>query len=363
MAERADCFIKKFMVFFLILAITAASFCGFFIKWSFREDSSTFGFTAMIEETAGRPFVHRQLLPQTVKLVAAAIPEQAKEKLENKLTKGRYIESRYAQAQIPPQYLIEYYLLFTFCFFGLFASLWVLRSLLSEITQDKVAGTLGAMLFALIFPFFEVLGGYYYDIFEILFMFMAARFALHGNWLGLLVLTPIAEANKESFLFFLITLYPLAQMNFSTKKAISVTTGTVMLAGVTYLYIRSLYAGNPGDMADWRIYDHLKSALDFSSYFHTTSIYAFPLGQGLFLPHVICVIWIVKKAWRYLTEAWRNHGKIALVINGILYFMFVLPNEIRDLSLLYVSFMIVTAFFIREVIQNNYGQHSHKANI
>lgn len=341
------------MLFFLILSISAASYCGFFSIWAFRDGAASMGFTAMIEETATRPFVHRQLLPQTVKYIASAIPEQSKEKLENRLIKGAYIENRYTQAHIPQQYVVEYYLMYIFCFLALFASIWVLRSLLCAIVQDKTVGTLGAMLFALIFPFFEVLGGYYYDIFEILFMFMAAHFAYHKKWLGLLLLTPIAEANKESFLFFLITLYPLARMHFPVKKAATLTLSTIFWAGITYLYIRQLYAGNPGDMADWRIRDHMQTIFDLGSYFYTTSIYGLPLGEGMFLPHMICVIWIVRKAWHHLTDAWKKHAKIALVINGILYFMFVLPNEIRDLSLLYVSFMILTAFFIRDIIQKN----------
>ena len=114
------------------------------------------GFTAMIEEKATRPFVHRQLLPQTVKSVASIIPEQSKAKLETRLIKGAYIENRYTQANIPQQYVIEYYLMYIFCFLALFASIWVLRSLLSAIVQDKTIGTIGAMLFALIFPLLTV---------------------------------------------------------------------------------------------------------------------------------------------------------------------------------------------------------------
>ena len=82
------------MVFFLILTVSAAGYCGFFVKWAFRDGASSMGFTAMIEGTAQRPFVHRQLLPQTVKYVAAVIPAPAKEKLEKKLSEGRYIYSR-----------------------------------------------------------------------------------------------------------------------------------------------------------------------------------------------------------------------------------------------------------------------------
>lgn len=354
MGKKIEWFIKKYMVFFLILTVSAAGYCGFFSKWAFRDGASSMGVTAMLEETARRPFIHRQLLPQTAKYVASVIPVPAKENLEKKLSEGRYIESRYAEAHIPRQYIIEYYLMYTFCFLAFFASIWILRSLLSEITKDKVAGTLGAMLFAVIFPFFEVLGGYYYDIFELLFMFWGSRLALHGNYVGLLLLAPVAEANKESFLFFLATLYPLNRTHFSLRKAMAITAGTILVAGLTYLYIRQLYVGNPGDMADWRIMDHLKNMFQLEGYFYTTSIYGLPLGEGWFLPHVLCVFLIVRKGWHYMSAAWREHAKIALVINGILYFMFVLPDEIRDLSLLYVSFMILTAFFIRDVIKKNY---------
>lgn len=353
MESRVDHYIKKFMVFFLILSISAASFCGFFSVWTFRDGAESMGFTAMIEETAKRPFVHRQLLPQTAKYIASAIPEPAKTKLADKLIHGAYIENRYTQADIPQQYVIEYYLMYTFCFLALFASVYVLRSLLYDIIQDRVCATFAAMLFALIFPFFEVLGGYYYDIFEILFMFMAARFALRGKWINLLILAPIAETNKESFLFFLICLYPLARMHLPVKKAAGITLSAVFLAGITYLYIRQLYAGNPGDMADWRVLDHMETIFDIGGYFYTTTIYGLPLGEGMFLPHIICVIYIVRKAWHHLTEAWKNHAKMALVINGILYILFVLPNEIRDLSLLYVSFMILTAFFIHDIVRKN----------
>lgn len=348
------------MTFFLILTISAASYCGFFSIWGFGDFLPNASFTAMLDETAGRPFIHRQLLPQTVKIVASSIPEQTKTKLEERLRDGAYIENRYTQARIPQKYIIEYHLLYIFSFFALFASIWILRSFLSEIVQDKVAGTLGAMLFALIFPFFEVIGGYHYDIFEFFFMFMAAHFALHGKWIGLLLLAPFAEANKESFLFFLITLFPLASIHFSLKKATSVTLGTVFMAGITYLYIRQLYVANPGDMADWRIRDHLENMLNLSTYFHTTSIYGLPLGEGMFLPHIICVFWMAKKVWHHLTDAWKKHVKIALVINGILYFMFVVPNEIRDLSMLYVSLMILTTFFIRDIIQRYYENLVHQ---
>ena len=351
--KKLDGVIKKFMMFFLILMVSAAGFCGFFVKWSFRDGASAWGFDAYMEGTGRRPAMDRQLMPQTVKLLASLIPETTKEKLSVKLEKNGSIEKRYAQAHITRKYIIEYYLMYILCIVTYIASIFILRSLLMEVLRDPVSGTLGALFFALVFPFFEVLGGYFYDIGEIFFLFLAARFALHGNWLGLLIMAPFAEANKEAFLFFLPALYPLFRQHYDKKKSAGITLFAMFLAGLMYLYICSCYAGNPGAMADHHAMDHLRAMLNPLNYFKTSSIYGLPLGSGMFLPHMICVYWIVKHTWQYLSEPWKMHAKIIFVINGILYFFFVVPDEIRDLSMLYVSFSIFISYYIRDLIKKN----------
>ena len=351
--QKLDGPIKKFMIFFLILMVSAAGFCGFFAKWAFRDGSSAWGFDAYMEGSGQRPGMYRHLLPKTVRLATDAMPEQVREKLRAKLIKDHSIEKRYAQAHISQQYIIEYYLMYVICIVLYFASVWILRSLLMEILQDPVSGTLGALFFGLVFPFFEVLGGYFYDIGEIFCLFLGTRLALHGNWGGLLLLTPFAEANKEAFFFYLPALYPLFQKQYGTKKSAGITLFAMFLAGIVYLYARHLYAGNPGGMVEYHALDHLALMFNPLDYFKTSSIYGLPLGSGMFLPHMICVAWIVKNAWYHLSEMWKAHAKIALVINGILYFFFVVPDEIRDLSLLYVSFTTLTAFYIRDLIRKN----------
>lgn len=353
MEKKWDGLIKKFMLFFLILMVSAAGFCGFFVKWAFRDGGSAWGFDAYMEGTGTRPAMYRCLLPKTVKLTADAMPEPVKEKLRGKLMKNASIEKRFAQAKITEKYVIEYYLMFILCVVFYIAAIWILRSLLVEITRDKVSGTLGACFFALVFPFFEVLGGYFYDIGELLFLFLAARFAWRGNWMGLLLLAPIAEANKEAFFFFLPALYPLLKEHFGMKKSVGVTLAGMFLAGLVYLYIRQLFAGNPGGMVEYHAVDHLVQMVNPLNYFKTSSIYGLPLGSGMFLPHMICVAWVVKNAWHYLSPPWQNHAKIALAINSVLYFFFVVPDEIRDLSLLYVSFVLLVAFCIQDWIRRN----------
>lgn len=352
--ERLDNLIKKFMLIFLILAVTSAGYCGFFLKWAFREDSPNFGFQAMIENTAKKPFIHRQLVPVISKSVVELVPQQTKEKNSAKLLDKKHIGKRFAQANIPEKYVLEYYVMFIICFLSFFAAIWILRLLLCEILQDKVVGTVSACLFALLFPFFEVMGGYSYDCAEVLFLFLAARLALHGNFFGLLILAPIATLNKESFFFFLATLYPLTRQKFDFKKSAAITLGSMFVSGLAYLYVRQMFIGNPGDMADSRIFEHLDAIFDLSSYFLTDSIYGVPLPARMFFMYIIFVVWLVKNYWQELSAAWQGHAKFAFVINGILYWLFVVPGELRDLSMLYISLMILTSYFLRDIFQKNY---------
>ena len=343
------------MLLFLILTISAAGFCGFFVKWPFRDEpDSHFGFVAMMENTANRPFIHRQLLPVIVKSAVEVIPQPTKEKLSAKLIEKKHIEKRFARAQIPPQYVLEYYLMFALTFLTFFAAIWILRALISEVLQDKIIGTLVAMLFALIFPYFEVLGGYYYDIVEVMFMFLAALFALRGKFVALLILAPVATWNKESFLFFLATLYPLTRLHFDVKKSAAITLGSMFLSGLAYLYVREIFLNNPGDAADGRFFEHMEFILDVSTYFLTDSIYGVPLPSRMFFLHIIYVLFIAKTSWHNLNQNWKNHIKIAAVINGILYFMYVVPGELRDLSMLYISLMVLTSYFIRDIFLKKY---------
>ena len=352
--EKFDKIIKKLMLISLVLTVTAAGFNGFFLKWTLRDGDPSFGLEAYMEGTATRPFAHRVLIPNLAKKIVEVIPTDTKEKLSKRLIERREIEKKYAQAIVPPKYILEYYLVVIFAWLSLFASVWVLRSILSEVTGDKVVGTLTACLFALIVPYFEVLGGYFYDFPEFLSFFLAVRFALSGNLTAILILTPIAELNKETFFFFIPALFPFVRRKWDLKKSAAYILGAMFIAGVTYLLVLSRFADNSGNMADWRIIDHAKDIFRIGAYFIMDSIYGISLPSRTFFLHIIYLVWITKISWKCLNDDWKLHIKIATVINGTLYFMFVLPGELRDLGLLFMSLMILTAYFIRDIIRKNY---------
>lgn len=348
---NCDRIIRKMMLFFLVLVITASSFSGFFSKWAFRDGSTSFGIEAILDETAKRPFVYRQLLPTISKEIVNILPEKSKDKLVNNLNKKKPIESIYSRAAVPSNYAIEYYLMIIFCYGCFFAAIWNLRKILIEVLNDKVAGTLAAFLFSLLFPFFETLGGYYYDFPELLFFTLAVKFALHKNWVGLLVLTPIATYNKEAFFFFLPTLYPFFRQSWSRVRSALLLGTCIFFAGVTYLIVKQQFLTNPGGAVEIHFMQHITELFKLSSYYVTSTTYGLPLGAQMFFLHIIFVIWIIKSTWNHLLATWQQHSIIALIINVPLFWLFCAPGELRNLSLLYMVFALMLAKYIESIMK------------
>lgn len=354
-SEKADVIIKKLLLIFMVIVVTAASFCGFFSKWSFRDDAGkSFGIEAMLDGTANRPFVYRQLVPKTSKAIVSLLPDQAKAKLEKNLQERKPAESIYARAQAPENYRIEYYLMIIICYGCFVASTWLLRSLLCEVWGDKAAGTLGALSFALLIPFLETLGGYYYDFPELLFFVMAVRFSMSGNWLALLILAPIATLNKESFFFFLPALYPFFRQTFNLKYSRILVVVSIMLSGLAYLFVRQQYMGNGGGMVELHLMDHITKLFQLRTYYVTSTTYGLPLGAQMFFLHIIFVLWVAKYSWKWLTAMWKQHTKIALVITIPLYLLFCSPGELRNLSFLYMAFCVMITYVIHDLLKRQY---------
>lgn len=227
-------------------------------------------------------------------------------------------------------------------------SMFIWRQIGIEITGHTTAGTLAACAFAIIFPIFETMGGYFYDFGELFFFSSATLLAIKGYWLALIFISPIAEYNKESFLFFLATLFPLLSVKLGNKKAFFTIAAAIFFSGLVYLYVKSLYIENSGGSTEFHLFTHLNYI--FSGWISTEITYGVFLGAGMFIPHIIIIAWIFKVSWKKLSYHWKNHIKIAMIINFPLYIIFCYPGELRNFSLLYIGFIAILSIFIKEVI-------------
>lgn len=346
--------IAKIIILFLVLVVTAAGFCGFFSRWALRDGDPRFGIDRMINGTAHRPFVHRQLIPKVTKTIIKNLPTNVKTKLANKLQKEMHFNDIFARTKIPKGMILEYYLVVIITFVFFYASVIVLAITLTKVTGDKISGYLTSLLFALLIPFFEAYGGYYYDFAEIFFLFSAVYLSLNGFWKPLIVLSVFALSNKESFFWFLPTLYPFFSEKYFPRKTTYIIFGCMFLCGIEYLYISQLYSGDAGGATEYWLLKNLKSLVNLKFYFHFDTTYGLPLGYGFFFLHILYVFWVFRNGWNKLPISLKNHIIIASAINIPLYLLFCYPGELRNLNLLYFGFNVMIAFIIKSILDKRH---------
>ena len=89
------------------------------------------------------------------------------------------------------------------------------------------------------------------------FLASATWIALRFDWWWLLPVAALGAWNKESFLFFMPTLYPFLRQRASSRLLATVTVATLtVVCGLVYLHMRTRFAHNPGSTAIMQWKDH-----------------------------------------------------------------------------------------------------------
>ena len=370
----AKILINRFLMAFVIFLVTAAAFEGYFAKWAFHDND----FDAFLDGSLIRPWVYRRLVPEAANAFRAALSDEQEAALIETLENDNFLGATFRKTDIRHRYIIEYYFMYFVSFAAFFASAFLWKKIATEVTSDPIAGTLGALLFILLIPLLETSGGYFYDFTELLFFAAAILLAIRKNWIGILLLTPFAEINKESFFFLLFALYPFFRSKFTLREIVPRLGISILIAGLIYVYIHELYADNDG----WTTVFFLPTNIEYLAPLvailimylisrrtiiliaslllmnvfperyciieHTYSVFS---GEKLFLPHLLMLGWLIHSTWDRLSGEWKQHAIIAAAINLPLWILFCYPGELRNLSMLYPTLVLMLSFYIDGVIR------------
>jgi len=335
----------------VLLLVSAASFNGFYDKWSFRDEPLRFSAERMMDGTADRPFVYRQMNPWIARTVSDATPEAVKAFVQ---AKARYGETRSDLGpdiiiHEPPDAFWRYTVLYFLTFAEWFAAVAMLATLCARYT-GLAAGTAAASIFALLFPLLLSQGGYFYDFPEILCLSAAAYCAARGWVLPLAVVALIATTNKETMVFFLPTLLPFLAARIGGVRALATLGGLSVLAAGVYLVIRNHYAANPGVPAEFHMWENVRFYLNPLNLVAMEETYGLPLYRAYSLAGVALLLIVGWAGWRGAPKIVRGHVTLALIVNLPLFFVFAYRAEMRNLSLTFVGWTLLAAFAIREWI-------------
>lgn len=350
-------------VLFLVLLFwaAAASFNGFYTKGAFLEKrDSRRDFAAVIDGTAYRPFVYRNLLPFFANLADRVAPQQIKDKLaitRNRANEGFYEVLFDSSQALNPAYSFRYLMLYAETFLCVVGATCLMYLVCRSEGIQPLASLAASVLMILIMPYFMVEGGgNYYDYSELFFLALSVWMARKLSWWWLIPVAVLGAWNKESFLLFVFTLYPLFRRRSSQLSALF---GTGLLAGicaVVYLLLRVRFHANPGGTVE----NHLLQQL--ALFLHPADL-VIKIGKvyGILMPNAFTVIplaillWIVWREWSNLSLEMRWQGRIAAAINIPLYLFFCNAGEIRDLSMLFMIFLLCFGLNFKRTLRSTFS--------
>ena len=121
-----------------------------------------------------------------------------------------------------------------------------------------------------------------------------------------------------------------------------------------YLPIHSQFAHNLGVALEMHWRDQLNYFLDLRNLlFGLEKTYGVYTLRALSLGPMALLIWTVLRGWRRLPLIARQHAQIAAAINIPLYFVFCWPGELRNLSMLYVTFPLLLAVNLKDWVHSS----------
>jgi hypothetical protein len=329
--------------FFWIVA--AASFSGFVGKWGLRDGEERFGVEAMIDATAHKPFIYRQLMPSVASFLDAHAPEKLKNNILAIKAKPELTFVR-TKPTVNQKNYFQYILIYYFSFLFLFLSLFVLRKILLDFGIDSVTSIVAPTAFVLAFPYLMTVGGYFYDSSELFFVSLAFLIAARGKILFLIALALPATLNKETFFFILPTLYPLLRQNLSKRMAMTATCFSIIVSGLINVLLKINFSDAPGGIAEIHFYENIKAYLLPWNYRQFEVTYGVAGPAGAFFGTLIVIAVIVLRGLPNCPPKVRQHLLLAAAINLPLFVFFCATGELRNLSLLFVGFVILTGLSI-----------------
>lgn len=331
-------------IFFLIVfywLAAAASFNGFYSKWGLRDDSTRSDPYAMIDQTAHRPFVYRQLLPAMARMVDATMPERVKGFVNYKFPINKWLKPVDGEK---PGYEISYFALYYLTFLFLFLSLFGMRIFCRQAGMSDPASTFAPVIFALMFPVLLTKGGYFYDLSELFFMFAALCLVPYrrGRWL-LIPLAIAATYNKESFLFFILALAVLYIRSLKDWAGIVIIGLSGLLSGGMHLLNVLSLQSAPGGNVENHILENIYFYLNPINLFKTTKTYGIQMTEAYGPILIALVVAFLIIGLPRLSPVLKRFSLACLVVNLPLFILFAAGGELRNLSFLYPTCVLLTA--------------------
>lgn len=353
----ADRIYYRLCCFLLFFAAAAASFNGYYDKQhlidldEYGQIQGKHTFASMMDGTANRPFIFRQMIPTLANWLNRRVSPATQDRLFNtRNNNGMLMRERFwsAPLALDRTYFLRYWIVYYLVFFFALLATYSMYGLGKAVGFSASIAALTAVAFILIMPFFFDQAAFLYDYPEMALFFLAVWAACKGNWLWLILVAALGTWNKESFLFFLLTLYPLLRSHASRRTAWLQFSFPGVVSLAIFLAFHLLFRNNPGSNAEIHFAAQLAYFPQLFRYLPLVKTYGILLPRTENVLWIALLVWTVWLGWRLLPEAFRRHGLWAAAINFPLFVIACYPAELRNLSMMYPTLLLLIGSLIRQ---------------
>ena len=382
---------KQYFIYIVLFIVVSASFHGIFAKWCFMEiyPSTYSDFYSMYNNTARKPSCYRFFFIQTIKFFTEKINSNYKNKIQSFLSKNNFLANTYSKAIIKKEAIIEYYCLYFLCFLCFFFASFFFYKICVNVTQNQISSFLAVCIFDLFLPFLETNSGHFYDFSELFFFSITIYLVMKGYWQILFLTSIIATLNKETFIPFLLCLLPFFK-KYEKQKFLKTHINLMVICSISHI-ITILFFSKNISIAETHyaasasiffliffiislffiikkdkklknnllvivsmttiILSNLKEIIRITKnvFMHFEMNYI-PSGGRLFFIHLLLATYIIVSTYKYLITDWKEHFLYIASINLSLFFIFCVPYELRNFSMLYPCFIIMLANYFSKVV-------------
>jgi len=245
------------LVYYCITALISGSVLIMFVIYPGINDNKPSMFHDMIYGTASKPFVYRTLLPTTVRVLSAAVPQKIKDTFADKINKTETLVKLFKKLKWEKEDAVEYLFAMLLMFLSLWGFALAVRKYFTLFYHAPpwFAGSVSVLALLGLPPMFQYTS-FLYD-FPLLFLYtLGLIFLFKQDWKKFMLIFLIGCFNKETTILLTLIFFIYYRKKLDREIFNKLIVAQLALFIVVKILLFVIFRSNPGTFVEFHLIDH-----------------------------------------------------------------------------------------------------------
>jgi hypothetical protein len=244
-------------IYYLVTALIAGCVLIMFVIFPGINDDKPSKFSDMIYGNASKPFVYRVLLPATVRMLSAPVPQTLRNTISNKIEDNISLNKLFKKLKWEKELAVEYIFSMLFMFLSLWGFSFAVRYLFTLFynTSSWIADSV-SVLALLGLPTMFQYTSFIYDFPLLLLYTLGLIFLYKQDWIKFLIIFLIGCINKETTILLTLVFYIFYKSDLTKDlfNKLLIVQFAIFILVKSMLYF--IFKNNPGTFIEFHLVDH-----------------------------------------------------------------------------------------------------------